>query len=152
MITMQELENFTFDPEDKYKGIALAWIIDGDVIYDSVMNTDNAMFLLEATSVLDVSSSYPDHVGIVLAYLKDGSIIQELKTDEYFGSLSLSDPLIINLSNHENGAFVVSPNARFIDNKFIVDPAYNPRGLPSTYGMEMENNPHPCTQYCKCGN
>jgi len=150
MITMQELETFVFDPNDKSKGIALAWVIDEDVVYDTVLNTDKAMFLLEATSVVDISDQYPEHEGIVLRYIKDEDVIQELKTDEYFGSLSLSNPKIINLSNHENGAFVISPNAKFINNKFVIEIFSNPQGLPPTHGMEMENNPHPCGIYCKC--
>ena len=151
MINMQDFEQFIFDENDKASGIALAWVIGEDVVYDTVMQTYNAEFLFQADSVVDISDENQGHDGITVRFTKNGSVLQELETDEYFGSILLSSPKIINLSNHEYGAFVVAPNAKFIDNKFVVSLASNPRGLPSTHGMELENNPHPRNTHCQCG-
>lgn len=43
-----------------------------------------------------------------------------MNTTEYFASILLSPHNVINLHGHEYGIYVTSPNANFLDNKFII--------------------------------
>lgn len=149
MLTDSNLE-FTWQG---IKGTALCWIIGEDVLYDLALSNENADIFLEADEVIDISSEYPDYNGITVRFLKNGEILEELQTSEYFGSILLSNPFVINLIYHKYGRYVVSPNAKFINYKFEIPDL----DLNSTYGWYPEFNPNDesinaiCTQMCKCG-
>jgi hypothetical protein len=65
-------------------------------------------------------SIYPEHDGITVRFIKDGNIVNELQTTEYFGSILLSNPLVLNLGDYAYGRYVISPNAQFDGEKFII--------------------------------
>jgi len=104
--------------EERGDGAALAWVIDEDVLYDIALNRQTALMFLDHDEVVDVSSNYPDHDGITVQFSKNGQIIDELQTSEYFGSILLSNPKIINLLSHKRGHLISSP-AKFINNEFL---------------------------------
>ena len=103
------------------KGKALCWVIGEDVLYDLPLSKDNADIFLNHDEVLDISNEYPDHDGITVRFMKDGEIIEELQTSEYFGSILLSSPKIVNLADYPYGRYVSSPNAKFINNSFLIN-------------------------------
>jgi hypothetical protein len=101
-------------------GVPLVWVIDGDCIYDLPLSAENAAMFETADEILDVSSQYPNHVGITVQFKKDGQVIEEFQTSEYFGSCLLSSPQVLRLTDYPYGKYVESPNARFEDGKFII--------------------------------
>lgn len=109
---------YVFDKDNP--GVALVWIIDGDCIYDAPIMPEYASAFLEADDVVDISENYPDHDGIVVRLLKNGETTLELMTSEYFGSLLLSEPQVVRLDQYPYGRYVISPNAKFDGEKFII--------------------------------
>ena len=101
-------------------GTALVWVIDEQCLYDLPLSKEHAAIFLEATEVVDVSESYPEHDGITVRFLKDGEVLEEFQTSEYFGSVLLSEPLVLDLKDYPYGMYVESPNALFVDNKFVI--------------------------------
>lgn len=109
-----------FRGEDNVDGVALVWVIDGDCLYDIPTYQEYADMFLSADQVIDISSDYPDHDGITIRFMKNDTIVDELQTSEYFGSILLSDPLVINLLDYPYGRYVISPDAKFDGEKFII--------------------------------
>ena len=108
-----------FNPE-KGKGKALVWVIDGECLYDLPLNNEYANIFLAGTTVMDVSTSYPDHEGITVRFLANGEFIEDFNTSEYFGSILLSNPQIVDLEAYPYGRYVESPHAQFNGEKFII--------------------------------
>lgn len=101
------------------KGVAIVWVIDGQCLYDLPLNKEYADIFLETDNVLDISEQYPDHNGLTVQLRKGEAVLEEFQTSEYFGSILLSDPLVIDLSTYPGGNAVVSPYATFDGEKFI---------------------------------
>lgn len=105
--------------EDNVDGVPLVWIIDGQCLYDiPTYNEYVEMFVL--SEVIDISEDYPDHDGITVRFVQNGQTINELQTTEYFGSILLSDPLVIDLFDYPYGRYVISPNATFDGESFTI--------------------------------
>jgi len=102
------------------RGTPLVWIIDGDCLYDLPVKTEYVSMFTESDEILDVSNEYSDHGGITVRFIKNGEVIEDFQTSEYFGSIILSEPQILNLSDYEYGHFVQSPNARFDGKRFVI--------------------------------
>jgi hypothetical protein len=101
-------------------GKALVWTIDGDCLYDLPLNNVYADMFLSVTDILDVSDEYPDNEGITVRLVQDGNTIEDFNTSEYFGSILLSDPQVLNLADYPYGRYVESPYAKFDGEKFII--------------------------------
>ncbi len=99
---------------------ALVWVIDQDCLYDSVVSPQFLPMFLEHDSAIDVSQEYPQHNGVVVRFIKNNEILGDLITSEYFGSILLSSPSVIDLSKYPYGKHVVSPYAKFDGEKFII--------------------------------
>jgi hypothetical protein len=105
---------------DNINGVPLVWTIDGDCLYDTATTQKYADMFLFADEVIDISEEYPDYEGITVRFIKDDTIIDELQTSEYFGSILLSNPLVLNLLDYPYGRYVFSPHAKFDGEKFII--------------------------------
>jgi hypothetical protein len=101
-------------------GIALVWVIDEDCLYDLPLSIEHANIFLDANEVIDISEEYPDHNGITVRLIKDENVLEDFQTSEYFGSILLSNPQVLKLMDYPYGLYVMSPNAKFIDNSFIL--------------------------------
>ena len=101
-------------------GEALVWVIDGQCLYDLALHQKYVDIFLGADQVIDISGQYPEHDGIVVRFMKDGQIMDEFKTSDYFGSILLSNPTILNLNDYPYGRYVQSPYATFDGEKFII--------------------------------
>jgi hypothetical protein len=101
-------------------GVALVWVIDEECLYDAPLSAEHAEVFLSADEVTDISSDYPEHEGMVVRFLQSGETKLELATTEYFASILLSNPLVVRLDQYPYGMYVVSPNARFDGEKFII--------------------------------
>lgn len=123
MIKEEDLE-FTFNGNP---GIALVWVIDGQCLYDLPLYPIDADMFMNHDEVVDISNLYPEHDGITVAFYRAGELINEFQTTEYFGSILLSNPLVLNLANYEGGISVMSPYATFDGEKFI---NYEPNPVP----------------------
>jgi hypothetical protein len=102
------------------QGIALVWVIDGDCLYDLPLSVEHAEIFMSADEVQNISSEYPEHEGMVVRLLQQGETKLELMTTEYFGSILLSNPQVLNLLDYPYGDYVVSPFAKFDGEKFII--------------------------------
>jgi hypothetical protein len=135
-------------------GIALAWVIDEDVVYDLPLSVDHAKMFLNASSVIDISESYPDHDGITVKLIKNDEELEIFQTTEYFGSILLSNPTIINLSLHKYGTAVAAPYAKFKNYQFEIldrDASWTFGWLPQ-FDPENEEIIAICTKdVCNCG-
>ena len=109
-----------FRGEGNIDGVALVWVIDGDCLYDIPTWQEYVDMFMSTDEVIDISSDYPDHDGLTLRFMKNGTIIDELQTSEYFGSILLSNPLVINLLDYPYGRYVISPDAKFDGEKFVI--------------------------------
>ena len=105
---------------DGIDGVALCWTIDGDCLYDIPTWQEYVEMFTAHDEVLDISADYPEHDGITVRFIKNGQIMDELQTSEYFGSILLSDPLVIDLFDYPYGRYVVSPDALFDGEKFTI--------------------------------
>jgi hypothetical protein len=101
-------------------GIPLVWVINGECLYDLPLSVANAEVFLTADEVVDVSSEYPEHTGITVRFLLNGTVLEELKTSEYFGSILLSNPQVLDLRLYAFGRYVQSPNATFDGTQFHI--------------------------------
>lgn len=101
-------------------GDALVWIIDGDCLYDIPVIPEYVSMFTESDDVLDVSEEYPDHAGITVRFMKDGEVVEDFQTSEYFGNILLSNPQIESLLKYPYGRYVISPDATFDGEKFII--------------------------------
>jgi len=122
--------------EETIKGIGtpLVWVIDGDCLYDLAVKLEYVPMFTESDEILDVSDEYPDHDGITIRFIKNGKVVEEFQTSEYFGSIILSEPQVLSLFDYPYGHFVQSPNAQFDGKKFIITdrditamPAWHPK-------------------------
>jgi hypothetical protein len=102
------------------RGVPLVWVIDEQCLYDLPLSTEHAAIFTEATEVEDISEQHPEHDGITVRFIKDGVVLEELQTSDYFGSILLSNPLVLNLLEYPYGMYVSSPNAMFVDGEFVI--------------------------------
>ena len=105
------------NPEES---MALVWVIDGQCLYDLPLLNYYAEIFLNHDEVLDVSNDYPDHDGLTVRFIKNGEVVDDFQTSEYFGSILLSSPQVVDLSKYPYGRYVQSPNAEFDGEKFII--------------------------------
>lgn len=101
-------------------GAALVWIIDGQCLYDLPLLPDYVSVFTDYDEVIDVSENYPEHNGITVRFIKNNNPEVDFQTSEYFGSILLSDPQIEDLGKYPYGQYVISPNALFDGEKFII--------------------------------
>lgn len=105
---------------DGATGKALVWIIDGQCLYDMPVFTEYVSLFTESDEIIDISDEYPDYDGTVVKFVKDGQDLEEFATSEYFGSILLSEPQILDLNDYPYGRYVQSPHATFDGEKFII--------------------------------
>ncbi len=108
------------DTAGQVQASALVWIIGEDCLYDLPIWKIYEEMFLNNDEVIDISSEYPEHNGITVRFMKDGNIVDELQTSEYFGSILLSNPLVLDLLKYPYGRYVQSPDAKFDGEKFII--------------------------------
>lgn len=101
-------------------GDALVWIIDGDCLYDIPVIEQYVSMFTESDEVLDVTDEYDVTDGIVVRFLKNGIKVEDFQTSEYFGTILLSNPQVESLLKYPYGRYVISPNAKFDGEKFII--------------------------------
>ena len=105
---------------DGINGVPLVWVIDGECVYDIPTWPEYKEMFMSSDTIIDVSQSYPNHDGITVRFIKDESMVNELQTSEYFGSILLSNPLVLDLQDYPYGRYVQSPNATFDGEKFTI--------------------------------
>jgi hypothetical protein len=105
---------------DGIDGVALVWVIDGECLYDIPTWQEYKNMFISSDSVIDISSLYPEHDGITVRFIKNNAVVDELQTSEYFGSILLSNPTVLNLNDYPYGRYVISPHAIFDGEKFII--------------------------------
>jgi hypothetical protein len=126
-------------------GVPIVWVIDGDCLFDLPVLSDYADMFFNSDEVIDISDEYPDYDGIVVRFMKNGEVVEELKTTEYFGTILLSEPLVLDLNEYPYGRYVQSPHAQFDGEKFIITnrnvtsyPAWHPKNPKAPAGYFEE--------------
>ena len=118
MITDEDLElKKIYKPEEL---MAYTWVIDGDCLYDLPLTLEHAKMFVDHDEVIDVSDLYPSENKITVRFKKDGNIIEDFQTSEYFGSILLSSPQVVDLVLYPYGRYVQGTNAKFNGNQFII--------------------------------
>lgn len=102
------------------RAVALVWVIDTQCVYDLPVYPEHAAIFQGADEVIDISADYPEHTGTTVRFLKEANVLEELQTTEYFGSILLSNPQVLNLLEYPYGRYVESPNALFVDGEFVI--------------------------------
>ena len=102
------------------KGVALVWVINEDCLYDIPIKPEYCDMFMTSDAIEDVTSEYIKHDGMVIRFIKNGEVVNDLSTSEYFGSILLSSPTVLDLSKYAYGRYVISPNAKFDGEKFII--------------------------------
>ena len=127
---------------DGINGVPLVWVIDGQCLYDIPTWEVYKEMFMSSDSVIDISQTYPDHDGITVRFIKNNLVVNELQTSEYFGSILLSNPLVLDLTQYPYGRYVQSPNATFDGEKFIITNREMSELLPwhPTHPRASENN------------
>ena len=118
MIYDHDLDIYT--REEILQGKALCWVIDGDVLYDLPLIQKYVSMFTEHDSIVDISKNYPENDGITVQFVKNNNVIEEFNTSEYFGSILLSNPQVLDLGAYPYGQHVISPHAKFDGEKFII--------------------------------
>jgi hypothetical protein len=116
IFTDEELHEREIDPSGK----AITWVIDGECLYDEAIPSDLLPIFEEHDQVIDVSNEYAEHDGIVVRFIKNEEILADFKTSEYFGSILLSDPDLVDLLKYPYGRYVLGANATFDGNQFTI--------------------------------
>ncbi|CAB4128404.1 hypothetical protein UFOVP225_28 [uncultured Caudovirales phage] len=116
MLTDSNIE-FTYEGTP---GVPLTWVIDEQCLYDLALSQEHAAIFQTADEVIDISDQYPDHPGITVSFRKNGEVLDTFQTTDYFGSILLSEPLVLNMLEYAYGLYVVSPNALFQNNEFVI--------------------------------
>ena len=118
MIYDEDIETYT--QHEILQGKALCWVINQDALYDLPLIKKYVDIFTGYDDIIDVSDNYPNHNGITVQFLKNGEILEEFNTSEYFGSILLSNPQVLDLGLYPYGQYVSSPNAKFDGEKFIL--------------------------------
>jgi len=105
---------------DGINGVALVWVIGQECLYDIPVWQEYSDMFLTSEEVIDISLEYPDYEGLTVRFIKNNETVGELQTSEYFGSILLSNPTVLNLGEYPYGRYVQSPNALFDGEKFII--------------------------------
>ena len=105
---------------DGIVGFPLVWVIDGECLYDIPTWQEYVEMFTLSDEIMDISSEHPNHIGITIRFIKNGQVVNELQTSEYFGSILLSNPTVLNLADYPYGRYVQSPNALFDGEKFVI--------------------------------
>lgn len=128
-------------------GDALVWIIDGQCLYDLPILPEYVSLFTESDEVLDVTDEYINVDGIIVRFFKDGVEIEDLQVSEYFGTILLSTPQVESLFKYPYGQYVISPDAEFDGEQFIITnkdvtklPAWHPKNpnTPAGYFDEYQ--------------
>jgi hypothetical protein len=100
-------------------GVALAFIIEEDVLYDMPLYNWAADLFLRADSFIEIEQNNVTDK-LIISIRENNVEIDQLETTEYFGSILLSNPTIKNLTSYPYGRYVIAPNAKFINNEFVI--------------------------------
>ena len=119
MLTDDSID-FIFD-NNSHEGVAIGFLMDDDMVYDIAAWKTFYDLLLEADTFKDLSEDYPEWLGITVGFYKGEEYLDSLQTTEYFGSILLSNPTIVDLKLVENGENVVSP-AKLVDGRLVQQP------------------------------
>jgi len=101
------------------RGSALAFIINEDVVYDAPFYNWAADMFIRADSFVEIPQDNPTDK-IIVSIMENNIELDQLETTEYFGSILLSNPMIKDLNAYPYGRYVIAPNAKFVNNEFVV--------------------------------
>jgi hypothetical protein len=147
MITDIEI---TFNPDaNETEQAALAFVIGEDVPYTIAASKLGADLFLGFTDAIDVSENFPENDGITIKFMNNETELETLHTSEYFGSILLSNPKVINLVKHKRGYATGEP-AKFIDNEFYVLDGRSNDSLSDWTSYNMKEDGYQC-EGTRCG-
>jgi hypothetical protein len=134
----------TFKPEaNEAGGAALAFVIGEDVLYTIAASKLGADLFLNFTDAIDVSDNFPENDGITIKFMNNKVELETLHTSEFFGSILLSNPKVINLVNHKRGYATGEP-AKFIDDEFYVLDGRSNDSLSDWTSYNMKEDGYQC--------
>ena len=105
---------------DKLAGAPLVFVIDGECLYGFNATLAGIDIFTKNKGITDISSDYPEHDGSTLQIIKEDDELEIYQTNEYFGSILLSNPIVLDLRDYPYGHHVIVPDASFDGEKFII--------------------------------
>jgi len=130
--------------------LPLAFIIDEEVLYTIATSNLGSNLFLNFTDAVDVSEDFPENDGLTIKFMNNETELEILHTSEYFGSILLSSPKVINLLNHKRGYATAEP-AKFIDNEFYVLDERDNINLSDWTTYNMKDDGYECGgDFCGC--
>jgi hypothetical protein len=130
--------------------LPLAFIIDQEVLYTIPTSNLGSDLFLNFTDAVDVSEDFPENDGLTIRFMNDETELETLHTSEYFGSILLSNPRVINLLNHKRGYATGTP-ANFINNEFYVLDGRDNDSLSDWTSYNMRDSEYECVgDFCGC--
>lgn len=102
-----------------YAGYALAWIIEEECVFANALNKEYFDLFTSFNNAIDISDQYPEHNGITVRLIKNDEILEDFQTSEYFGSILLSNPIVIDIMEYPYGAYVEPFKCKFINDQFV---------------------------------
>lgn len=138
MITEADI-SYVFE-RDSLQGAPLVFVIDTECVYDFVVNSYGVDLFTNNKGISDISNEYPDHDGITVKIIKENDDFEIFQTSEYFGSILLSNYIAVSAVDYPYGHHVLSPNAKFDGERFIIKNA----SVASLYPWHPKNpnSPH----------
>jgi hypothetical protein len=103
--------------QNNIKGMALAFVIDEDVVYTDAVDASFGSILCLADSFTE---NWADELNNVYSVnvIKNGSVIEEVVCDELIYSLLLSEAKVYDIDNGHRHANLVMEGWKFLDGTF----------------------------------
>ena len=102
-----------------YAGYAIAWFIEEECVFAQAINKKYFDLFTSFNNALDISDQYPNHNGITVRLMKNNEILEDIQTSEFFGSILLSNPIVVDLMELPYGGYVEPYNCKLINNEFV---------------------------------
>ena len=103
---------------DKLAGAPLVFVIDGECLYTFNATLYGIDLFTKNKGITDISSDYPEHAGSTLQIIKENDEVEIYQTNEYFSSILLSNPTVLDSREYPYGHLVAPNEASFDGEKF----------------------------------
>lgn len=132
MITDETLSKQGPFPKNGKYGVPLGWVIDNNLLYTLSLEEENALLFLDIKNIEDITLESENTAGITLKITDSNDSITIFQTSEYFGSILLSSPTVVNLLKHNRG-WMAFPPAQFINNSFVFNDERDNNEMPEWF-------------------
>lgn len=122
-VLWQTAEDKQYKKENNIAGMAVAYVINKEVVHTDVLDASVGSILCSAH---DFTENNVDQVNnlYTVNIIKDNTVIDTVVCDEMIYSILLSDPKIFDIDNGHEYARLVAPGWKFLDGTFKLPGVY----------------------------